>query len=71
MSADDVLTEAEVRRLEVFTEARHPRQWTAEAKARIVAESYASSVGLSPSGTVTGPPSTIIRQSISVQRLAR
>ncbi len=45
MSGDDVLPEAEVRRLEVFTGAGRRRQWTAEAKARIVAESYASSVG--------------------------
>ncbi len=45
MSADDVLPEAEVHRLEVFTGAGRRRQWTTEAKARIVPESYASSVG--------------------------
>lgn len=45
MSADDVLPYSEVRRLEVFTGAGRRRRWTAEAKARIVAESYASSVG--------------------------
>ncbi len=45
MSADDVLPYEEVRRFEVFTGAGRRRRWTAEAKARIVAESYASSVG--------------------------
>lgn len=45
MSADDVLPYSGVRRLEVFTGAGRRRRWTAEAKARIVAESYASSVG--------------------------
>ena len=45
MSGDDVLPEGEVRRLEVFTGAGRRRQWTSEAKARIVAESYTSSVG--------------------------
>lgn len=45
MSADDVLPYSEVRRLEVLTGAGRRLQWTAEAKARIAAESYASSVG--------------------------
>lgn len=45
MSADDVLPYEEVRRFEVFTGAGRRRRWTAEAKVRIVAESYASSVG--------------------------
>jgi transposase len=39
---DDAMTEAyPVRRMEVFTGAGHRRTWSAEAKAQIVAESYA------------------------------
>ena len=45
MRGDDVLTEPVVRRLEVFTGAGRRRKWTAQAKAQIVAESYALSVG--------------------------
>ena len=45
MSGDDVLTEPVARRVEVFTGAGRRRRWSAEAKARIVAESYARSVG--------------------------
>ncbi len=45
MSDDDVLTEPVVRRIEVFTGAGRRRKWSAEAKAQIVAESYATSVG--------------------------
>jgi transposase len=46
MSCDDVLTmPAVARRIEVFTGAGRRRRWSAEAKARIVAESYAASVG--------------------------
>jgi len=45
MPGDDVLTERVARRIEVFTGAGRRRKWSAEAKARIVAESYALSVG--------------------------
>jgi transposase len=45
MPGDDVLTEPVARRVEIFTGAGRRRKWSAEAKARIVAESYASSVG--------------------------
>lgn len=45
MTGDDVLTEQVARRIEIFTGAGRRRKWSAEAKARIVAESYASSVG--------------------------
>jgi len=45
MPGDDVLTEQVARRVEIFTGAGRRRKWSAEAKARIVAESYASSVG--------------------------
>lgn len=45
MPGDDVLTEPVARRIEVFTGAGRRRKWSAEAKAQIVAESYASSVG--------------------------
>jgi len=45
MSGDDVLTEPVIRRIEVFTGAGRRRKWSPEAKARIVAESYALSVG--------------------------
>lgn len=45
MPGDDVLTERVARRIEIFTGAGRRRKWSAEAKARIVAESYASSVG--------------------------
>jgi transposase len=45
MTGDDVLTERVARRIEIFTGAGRRRKWSAEAKARIVAESYASSVG--------------------------
>jgi transposase len=45
MPGDDVLTKPEVRRIEVFTGAGRRRRWSVEVKARIVAESYALSVG--------------------------
>ena len=45
MPGDDVLTEPVVRRLEVFTGAGRRRKWTAQAKAQVVEESYALSVG--------------------------
>lgn len=45
MPGDDVLTMPVARRIEVFTGAGRRRRWSAEAKARIVAESHASSVG--------------------------
>lgn len=45
MPGDDVLTERVARRIEIFTGAGRRRKWSAEAKARIVAESYASPVG--------------------------
>jgi len=45
MSGDDVLTEPMARRIEVFTGAGRRSKWSPEAKARIVAESYALSVG--------------------------
>ena len=45
MPGDDVLSEPVVRRVEIFTGAGRRRRWSAEAKARIVAESYATSVG--------------------------
>jgi transposase len=45
MPGDDVLSEPVARRIEVFTGAGRRRRWNAEAKARIVAESYATSVG--------------------------
>ena len=45
MSGDHVLTEPVVRRIEVFTGAGRRRKWSPEAKAQIVAESYALSVG--------------------------
>ena len=42
MLSDDAMTEVHpVRRVEVFTGAGHRRAWSEEAKARIVAESYA------------------------------
>ncbi len=45
MPGDDVLSEPVARRVEVFTGAGRRRRWSAEAKAQIVAESYATSVG--------------------------
>ena len=45
MPSDDVLAKPLARRVEVFTGAGRRRRWSAEAKARIVAESYATSVG--------------------------
>jgi transposase len=45
MPGDDVLTETVARRVEVFTGAGRRRKWSAEAKAQIVAESHALSVG--------------------------
>ena len=45
MPGDDVLPKPLARRVEVFTGAGRRRRWSAEAKARIVAESYATSVG--------------------------
>ncbi len=45
MPGDYVLSEPVARRVEVFTGAGRRRRWSAEAKAQIVAESYATSVG--------------------------
>jgi transposase len=45
MPSDDVLTMPVARRIEVFTGVGQRRRWSAEAKAQIVAESYAASVG--------------------------
>ncbi len=45
MPGDDVLPKPLDRRVEVFTGVGRRRRWSAEAKARIVAESYATSVG--------------------------
>lgn len=45
MSGDDVVMMPTARRIEVFTGAGRRRRWSAEAKARIVAESHALSVG--------------------------
>jgi transposase len=45
MPGNDVLTEPVARRIEFFTGAGRRRTWSAEAKAKIVVESYASSVG--------------------------
>jgi transposase len=45
MPGDGVLTEPLARRVEIFTGAGRRRKWSAEAKAQIVAESYAQSVG--------------------------
>lgn len=45
MPGDDVLLMASARRMEVFTGTGQRRRWSAEAKAQIVAESYATSVG--------------------------
>jgi transposase len=45
MSGDDVLSIPPARRMEVFTGAGRRRRWSSEEKARIVAESYATSVG--------------------------
>ena len=45
MPGDDVLTKPVARRIEVFTGAGRRRKWSAEAKAKVVAESYAASVG--------------------------
>ncbi len=41
MPYDDVTSAGEVRRIEVFTGSGPRRRWSAEEKARIVAESYA------------------------------
>jgi transposase len=45
MPGDDVLPKPVTRRVEVFNGAGRRQRWSAEAKARIVAESYATSVG--------------------------
>jgi len=45
MPGDDVLTMPMARRIEVFSGPVQRRRWSAEAKAQIVAESYATSVG--------------------------
>ena len=45
MPDDDVLTKPVARRIEVFTGAGRRRTWSGAAKAKIVAESYAASVG--------------------------
>ena len=45
MPGDDVLSKPVSRRVEVFTGVGRRRRWSAEAKARIVAKSYATSVG--------------------------
>jgi transposase len=44
MPGDDVLMMTAARPIEVFTGKSRRRRWSAEAKARIVAESYSSSV---------------------------
>jgi transposase len=45
MRGDDVVMMPAAHRVEVFTGSRRRRRWSAEDKARIVAESYATSVG--------------------------
>ncbi len=45
MPGDDVLMMPVARRVEVFTGTGRRRRWSAEDKARIVAESHATSVG--------------------------
>jgi len=45
MPGDDVLTMPVAGRVEVFTGSARRRRWSAEDKARIVAESHATSVG--------------------------
>ena len=45
MPGDDVLMMPSARRIEVYTGAGRRRRWSAETKAQIVVESYASSVG--------------------------
>ena len=45
MPGDDVLMMPASRRVEVFTGTGRRRRWSAEDKARIVAESHATSVG--------------------------
>ncbi len=45
MPGDDVLLMPSARRIEVFTGTGQRRRWSAEAKAQIVTESYATSVG--------------------------
>jgi transposase len=45
MPGDDVLMMPTAHRIEVFTGAARRRRWSAEDKARIVAESHATSVG--------------------------
>ncbi len=45
MPGDDVLTKPVARRIEVFNGAGRRRRWSGEDKARMVAESYAGSVG--------------------------
>ncbi len=45
MPGDDVLMMPAAHRIEVFTGTRRRRRWSAEDKARIVAETHATSVG--------------------------
>ena len=45
MPSDDVLMMPAARRIEVFTGSGRRRRWSADAKAEIIAESYATSVG--------------------------
>jgi transposase len=45
MPGDDVLMMPVAHRVEVYTAAARRRRWSAEDKARIVAESHATSVG--------------------------
>jgi transposase len=45
MPGDDVLMMPAAHRVEVFTATARRRRWSAEDKARIVAESHATSVG--------------------------
>jgi transposase len=45
MPGDDALMMPSTRRIEVFTGVAPRRRWSVEAKARIVAESYETSVG--------------------------
>jgi transposase len=45
MTGDDVLMMPAASRIEVFTGTARRRRWSAEQKARIIEESYATSVG--------------------------
>ncbi len=45
MTGDDVLMMPAAARIEVFTSTARRRRWSGEQKARIIEESYATSVG--------------------------